>query len=166
MKHYFIFLFVFLLVSCGGENTYRDVGDIPFDPSLDDATFQICDEENIKQYYVRYSSDEAPGFIGEKKAMDRMILNAYSYPNVDTQDGYITIRFIVNCKGQTDRFRIEEMSVDYQPFDFDPKLSDQLLNIVKQLEGWVPRKTKGKPLDYYQYLTFKIRDGQILKILP
>lgn len=58
------------------------------------------------------------------------------------------------------------MNFAYKPFKFDPKISEQLTEIVKGLNGWIPRKGRSRNYDFYQYLTFKIENGQIVKILP
>ncbi len=58
------------------------------------------------------------------------------------------------------------MDFDYKSKKFDSKIKNQLLAIVKNLDGWIPRKKNNQNLDYYQYLTFKIENGQIIKILP
>jgi hypothetical protein len=160
-------IFVFSCAPVGHENVSKnDVGDIPFDKILDDENFKTCNETNINQYYVRYSADTRPGYQGEKKGLDKAILSKYSFQQSEQENGYVTIRFIVNCKGETGRFRIEEMDFAYKPRKFDSKISHQLLEIVKNLKEWIPRKSNGESLDFYQYLTFKIEKGQIVKILP
>jgi hypothetical protein len=160
-------IFVFSCAPVGHENVSKnDVGDIPFDKILDDENFKTCNETNINQYYVRYSADTRPGYQGEKKGLDKAILSKYSFQQSEQENGYVTIRFIVNCKGETGRFRIEEMDFAYKPRKFDSKISHQLLEIVKNLKEWIPRKSNGENLDFYQYLTFKIEKGQIVKILP
>jgi hypothetical protein len=148
------------------SQSQRNVGDIPFDPNKDDAAFKICKEGSIKQYYIRGSTDTPPGYNGEKRGMEKEILTAYEFPETSSEEGYLTIRFIVNCEGQSGRFRIEEMDLSYQPKSFDKRISQQLLEIVKGLDGWIPRKSPGKNVDFYQYLTFRIEKGQIVKILP
>lgn len=162
-----LFLFMTLLISaCAQDKPFANVGDIPFDETRDDMAFKICDEHNMKQNYVRYSSDKAPGYENEKRGLERAILSKYSFPENKDQNGYVTLRFIVNCEGETGRFRIEEMDADYQPIQFDTKISDQLLEIVKNLEEWTLRKNEHRSFDFYQYLSFKIRNGQIEKIMP
>lgn len=161
-----IYLAAFLIVvSCQSEK-YNDVGDIPFNAVLDDPNFEICNENLIKQYYIRRSRDTAPGFNGEKRALENEIFNKYSFPKKLNQNGYITVRFIINCHGQSGRFRMEEMDFEFNSKKFDTKLSLQILEIVKKLNKWSPRKRGEKMYDSYQYLTFKIESGQILKILP
>ena len=79
----------------------------------------------------------------------------------------IRIRFVVNCEGKTGRFRLMASDLKYQPKKFDKKITSQLMEISKNLTGWLPKKTdKGKLIDYYQYLIFKIKDGKIKRILP
>lgn len=160
------FLIFMILLSCSKEEEKRNVGDISFDKNIDDVGFKVCDEKRIKQYYVRYSSDTAPSYKGEKRNLINTILSNYNFQKSENENGYLTIRFIVNCKGKTGRFRIEEMDFDYKSKKFDSKIKNQLLAIVKNLDGWIPRKKNNQNLDYYQYLTFKIENGQIIKILP
>lgn len=166
MKSKIPILFLLLFIGCSNDNNFQNVGDIPFDDSIDDPNFELCNEKRIKQYYVRRSSDQPPGYKGEKSALEKIILNAYKYPVTSKVDGYITIRFIVNCKGVAGRFRVEEMNLDYKAIKFEEKISTQLLDIVRKLDQWIPRKQNGKSLDFYQYLSFKISNGQIVKIHP
>lgn len=165
MKKSLIALLSILLLSCSQEEI-KNVGDISFDRKLDDANFKLCNEQTIEQYYVRWSSDIPPGYKGEKRGLEKAILDAYRFPQAAEENGFITIRFIVNCKGESGRFRIEEMDFAYQAKSFDKEITGQLLDIVKSLKGWIPRKSNGVDLDYYQYLTFKMNQGQIIKILP
>jgi hypothetical protein len=158
--------FIIFLTGCLNQDAHRNVGDIPFDASLDKGSFSICNEGRIKQYYARNSMDTPAGYKGEKKALVQTILDAYSFPKKEREQGYLTIRFVINCEGATGRFRIEEMDFKYKPSQFDKGISEQLLNIVKGLDGWIPRSANGKRYDVYQYLTFKIEAGQITEILP
>ncbi len=163
---YLPLLILLFLAGCFQDTSYKNVGDIPLDPLQDDPNFMICSEKLIKQYYVRYSSDDPPRYRGEKRAMENTIREKYNFPETTGENGFLTIRFIVNCKGKSGRFRIEEMDANYQPKKFDSKISHQLLEITKALDGWTPRRRGTREYDFYQYLTFKIIHGQIIEILP
>ena len=158
-------IFILAVLSCQNENQYKDVGDIPKDESLDDPSFSVCSEHRIKQYYVRGSSDSAPSYQGEKRAMDAFIYSKYP-SNEYSESGYCTIRFIVNCNGQSGRFRIKETTLKLEPYEFSSDLPEQLLSIVRNLNGWIPRESYGKAIDTYHYLTFKIEEGSLTEILP
>ncbi|MEN0003409.1 MAG: hypothetical protein AAF798_04675 [Bacteroidota bacterium] len=159
-------LTLIILVTGCMQDGYQNVGDIPFDASIDDENFKVCNERNIKQYYLRRSSDAPPSYRGEKRALEQAILSEYSFPEAAQENGYLTIRFIVNCEGAPGRFRVEEMDFSYQPKTFDPQITSQLLRLVKNLTDWVPRKRRNTTYDFYQYLTFKIQKGQVIEILP
>ena len=161
-----LFVITFSINACSNDNSFKNVGDIPFDESIDNPNFTICNEKIIKQYYVRNSLDESPVYKGEKRALENSILGQYNYPISKEENGYLTIRFIVNCKGETGRFRMEEMDFDYQAIRFHKEISEQLFEIVKNLNAWIPRRRGERTYDFYQYLTFKIKEGQIVKILP
>jgi len=83
-----------------------------------------------------------------------------------SESGMIRIRFLINCKGETGRFRLVEAGYDYKEKQFDPYITDQLIKITKSLKGWKILSDKFGPKDYYQYLIFKIDAGKITEILP
>ena len=168
-KFWKIFLgicFVGLLSQCQPSQEKKEyprhVGDIAFDAGLDDPNFKVCNEALIFQYY---NFSNGLQYRGEKTA----IYNAFSTYQVDTipdQNGYVTIRFVVNCEGETGRFRIETMNNDYEAFQFNRDIVRQLKEVTRSLSGWEIAVYDGEPKDYYQYLTFKIQNGQIVNILP
>lgn len=140
-----------------------NVGDITFDEKLDDPQFKRCLDERYSFQY--YNDSKGLQYKGEKIEIERKLeaIHLKSNPN---SNGYITIRFVVNCEGQTGMFRVQQMNENYEEIAFDNKLTNQLLDFTKKLEGWIPKEYQGKKLDYYQYLTFKIENGKVSEILP
>lgn len=140
----------------------ENVGDIPFDSLQDDPAFVVCNPELVLQYYNTNAY-----YKDHKKEITKYLLDNFStQDSFLNQDGFLTIRFIINCKGNTGRFRLFEMDNDYQPVHFKKALSQQLLGLVKQLSGWQPAVYKQKVYDSYQYITFRIRNGKIISISP
>lgn len=166
MKQLLFLSFLVFIISCQNENPPLNVGDIPFDEKTDDPNFKLCNESLIKQYYVRYSSDIPSGYKGEKAEIVDIFSRKYNSPILEGEDGYMTIRFVVNCEGKPGRFRVEEMDFNYLPKKFDSKIREKLLSITKGLEGWIPVSRDEKKYDFYQYLTFRLEKGQIKKIMP
>lgn len=161
--------FGILANSCGQSQkeqskTYpRQVGDIAFDLALDDPAFKVCHPEHIFQYY---NFGKGLTYRGEKIEITRFF-EKNIVPTTPEDTGYLTIRFIVNCEGKTGRFRMEQMSCDYQPMKFSETLTKQLHRLTTELSGWgVALDQNGQPRDYYQYLTFKMRNGMLEEILP
>jgi len=170
MKYLLVFSFTLVIFqSCGQTqstvSTYPEhVGDISFDAKLDDPVFKICTNEmNIPQYY---NFGDGLQYIGEKIAINKYFTENFKNRIQKNETGFLTIRFIVNCEGKTGRFRIEGMDNNYQIKKFDKELESQILKLTKQLDGWVVAKSKEQKYDYYQYLTFKLVDGQIIEIMP
>lgn len=157
---------ILLAIGCQPEPRPGDVGDIAFDPAQDDPAFELCNERSVKQYYVRGSYDTPAGYRGEKKALVAEFAERYRFPVVEEENGYLTIRFVVNCRGKTGRFRIQEMDFAYQPRSFAPAIRDQLLSIIRELDDWIPVARDEKKYDFYQYLTFRIEKGQLIRIMP
>lgn len=139
------------------------VGDIPFDPKVDDPAFILCDSTGVKQYHNLHDELE---YNGEKSALVKSIKEQFKFRKLAGESGMIRIRFIVNCKGKTDRFRLTSATYDYKEKKFDPDITGQLLSITKNLKGWKILSDKNGPKDYYQYLIFKLSEGNLDEILP
>jgi hypothetical protein len=163
-----ILILLTTLYSCGqaqkNEINYPlQVGDIYFDSKIDDPNFKLCDEERVFQYYnfgmgLLYKGEKIKineHFRGELESKEKM-----------DESGFLTIRFIVNCKGKAGRYRVQGMNNDYQEKQFNENLTNQLLSLTKQLDGWIVGEYEGRAYDYYQYLTFKIEKGKLIEIMP
>lgn len=153
-----------ILASCGktvaDSDSYPEhVGDIVISESDD---FKACDEKRILQYYNFVKGVQ---YRGDKPALLNHFSNVSTFDTNDT--GYLTIRFVVNCKGETGRFRVEGMNSSYESREFSSACTTELLTRTQQLDGWlIGTNEEGEAFDYYQYLTFKLEAGKILEILP
>ncbi|MBK9255028.1 MAG: hypothetical protein IPM42_06030 [Saprospiraceae bacterium] len=166
-KIYFLIFIIPVLGSCQQINEKskypKSVGDINYDSKYDKKDFYLCNEKSIMQYH---NDSQGLEYKGEKTALDQVFKLKYQRPANTTESGMVRIRFVVNCKGETDRFRVMSMDEKYNEKIFDADITEQLVSITKSLDGWIPKKNRGKEADYYQYLIFKIKNGQISEILP
>jgi hypothetical protein len=152
-----------VLYSSVVDSVPRQVGDIPYDPLIDDPAFTVCDAQRVFQYYNTRSY-----FKDHKREIVNYFVNNYR-AGLDTtanQTGYLTIRFIINCAGETGRFRLYQLDSAYQTFRFNGAVPDQLLKLTRQWKGWQPAKYKNKVYDSYQYITFTLKRGRIVCITP
>jgi len=139
-----------------------NVGDIEFDSKIDHPDFKLCDSTKIYQYYNFGTS-----YKGEKSALKDTLLSMFTMNEKFKQvNGIITIRFVVNCKGQTDRFRVKQIDKDYKEAKFDKELVRHLLDITKRTNGWMPGISEGKPIDSYVHINFIFENGNLKYITP
>lgn len=163
----FFVMLVFLYSSCStsrndGELAHY-VGDIYTDKELDDPAFLLCgDQEDVFQYF---NFSKGMQIRGEKKALDKLIRNKFKNTRA-SDNGYVRVRFIVNCKGETGRFRVLSSDLNFKETLLSKELTHQLLTITKEIKGWQIIYHEGLNRDYYQYLTFKIINGELKEILP
>jgi hypothetical protein len=169
MKYRLIHFFALLsFLSCSieketGQKYLRWVGDIEYDSTIDGNEFKICNPvNNVRQYF---NMSEGLQIEGEKIKIVKYFENNYQPINND-ESGWIRVRFIVNCKGETGSYRIIESDENYQERAFDLRISQQIFQLTKSLSGWKVLEFEGIPVDYYQYLVFKISNGKIEKIMP
>lgn len=171
MKNPLLLLLFFTLTSCqliekkalqSSKEGSRVIDSIVFDKKKDNPKFKLCNP-----YIFQYFND-SKGLIfkGGKPKIVEAFYNQYNSEIVPKETGLIRIRFVVNCKGKADRFRLLGMDNNYNEKIFDKTITKQLLKITKNLKGWGVKNLKGRPVDYYQHLIFSINNGIITKILP
>lgn len=132
------------------------------DPLYDDPDFKLCDAENAHPYYSLNAGPKP-----DKRELFNHFLMGYKTPaHRNDQSGYITIRFMINCEGQTGRFRLVEFDRDYQAFFFDDVIKIQLMKLTQALKEWKPGSYNGQPYDTYYYFCFKIQAGNLIDITP
>jgi len=167
-------LFLMLVSGCtvvaqSGEPTYKgidsfppNVGDFAFNAALDDSSFTVCNPKIVFQYY------NTPGYYKQHKREIEHYFKSHYQPVAQgtSGTGYLTIRFIINCSGQTGRFRVYELDANYQPAKFDARITSQLLKLARELRGWQPAVYKNTIYDSYQYITFQLKKGAIACVLP
>lgn len=142
-------------------NLVIQVGDILPDPELD-GDFQNCNIGRLPQYYAYHDKP----FAKEKIHFERYIQSHYQVPEDVKESGLLRIRFIVNCKGESGRFRLLSMNENYKEIEFSPSISDQLLRLTKEYKEWRVLSYEGLESDYYFYVSFKIKKGKIKEVLP
>ena len=78
--------------------------------------------------------------------------------------GIIRVRFIVNCQGVADRFRLLELDFDLKEKKFNDGLKAHVLMIAKGIQ-WPARRAQQQTVDYYHYFSIRVIDGQITDVI-
>ena len=136
------------------------VGDIDFDDSLDDPAFELCNEDLVQQDYSGIGAD----YRGGKKAIKKELLGKLQEKAHFKGSGLLTLRFVVNCKGETGRFRAKAIDGEIQEKEVLQEQVELLENLVANLEQWQPGFWKGRKFDSYYQINLKINNGQITDI--
>lgn len=171
MKKSLLTIVFLILVSCQSEKKtlekqeyLRWIGDINQNDQIDELDFKVCNgDENSMQYF---NLGGGPIYNGEKSKIIQTFKANYRTIAKKDQNGFIRIRFMVNCEGKAGRFRVLQSDYEYRETKFDDAIVSQLENITKGIEKWVILYSGETPVDYYMYLIFKITDGQLIEILP
>lgn len=144
-------------------NPYNeDVGYIYEKDALDDG-FKLCYDEKVFPYY--YGRSQAKFTYG-KDSLKQYFLEKYSNYDDTSESGFITFRFIVNCKGEAGRFVIHELGTDFQNKKFNEKIVANLYEHLGKLKDWQPIMYYDDKYDSFIHITFKIENGELLEILP
>ena len=124
--------------------------------------FERCSDRIIGWYAS--ASKFVPIYNGSKSSFNKHIKENY-IPSDTITNGFLNLRFMINCKGQVGDMEISQIDPNYKATEFSTKLIDQLIELSSQKKNWKIPVTE-EPTDYYMYLIYKIKDGKIAEILP
>ena len=145
----------------------QSVGDIPFDPKTDNPKFTLCKEDWVWQgYHLKTPMDETP------KAVAQEFKSKYKYRDEwKNESGLIRVRFLVNCQGQTDRFRALGMDDDLNEKNFNDNLVAHVIQLTREF-AWPARRAtpagvraQSQTVDYYHFVTFSVKNGKLVEII-
>ncbi len=161
-----LFLVIFNMLFSQTENLNDTVkwyvGNIPFNKETDNPDFKPG-----FHYITTYPAFHRGHMHKKGKAeVASYFIKNYISPTESDDSGYITVRFMINTEGNSGRFRMDQMDNNYKEYTFDASISNQIFELAKELKDW--RKGKGYKytFPYYQYLLFKIENGNITEIMP
>lgn len=123
--------------------------------------FKRCD--TLRSYPFQYYSFDAKYPVSSETLKEQ--INKTLTPQISI-NGFITIRFVVNCEGKIGNFEIYEVDDFYKNTQFDKRYTSQILSFVKTLKNWKIATYQNKIYDYSTFLTFKIEHGAVTEVLP
>lgn len=136
----------------------KRVGDIPIKSTDEIADFSPCHENPIYQDY-QINTD----YVGGKRAIKSELESTFPI-NTLTESGLLTIRFIVNCKGETGIYRSKMIDSSLQEIDISNKDLTQIYAAISALDNWAPGRIRDQPADSYHQISFKLLDGEVIEI--
>ncbi len=83
-------------------------------------------------------------------------------------EGYITFRFIVDCEGNISRTKVMQTNENYKPIHFSREFVNDLYQFVRAMREW-PVNIEAyniKNINYLAFVSFKIKDGKVINIIP
>ena len=134
--------------------------------------FSPCFEEHLfphnysRQFRSFYYTPESAGHVMGKDSLRNYYLQRYDDLGYINESGYVTIRFIISCMGEAGAHEVHELSMDFDEKKFSPALTDQLLTLTKEITQWRPITFGDSRFDSFFHLTFKLKNGQLVEILP
>lgn len=136
------------------------IGKIESDKAIRTDGFQLCKGGRMYGFY----DSAAPKIYRTSKLEFKNTIKT-SFQNQDYKDnGYLSLRFNMNCNGKTGNLIITELNPDLEITNLNPHLVDQLVNLSLKEENW--QTISDTDVNYYMYLLFKIENGTITEILP
>ena len=158
IRNALVFIFINACFAYGQTNKTYPPGDYSID-SLE--VEKLCKPEYVLEYYqvASKNANSSPQILNEWKSV-------FKKPADFKQSGFLTIRFVVNCRLELCCFHTYQMDEKYQPIEFDEGVKTQLIAFIKTVNGWKSGKYKDEPINYFYYLNFVIKNGEFKRVSP
>ncbi len=144
----------------------KRIGYIDPRSALDQGSdFELCGaQDDIADYYN--GQDKRAEYAGGKRALWELVNKHLDREKLFEESGYLTLRYVVNCKGEAGWFSMEEADLDFRPKRFPAETIQHFFEILYQHPNWKPCIIREEARDAYTYTTFKLSQGEIIEILP
>ena len=160
MRLIIIISYIFLSLQTFGQNIILEKGEY-----IDTASDQNLKCNNYTAYYYQVGGKYPENSASLLKELE---LFQHNKTQIDTSSGNITFRFTVNCEGQVMK-KVEVLQTDekYNLYHFQKAFVNQLFLFFKTLKKWkIAKLQNGETLNYNAFITFKIKNGKVVNIIP
>lgn len=122
--------------------------------------YKLCGKGILYGYY----HSAAPKiYKGNKKQFREFIFSNFQKEKF-SENGYLNLRFHINCKGQVGNLEINELNDDFARVSFSSELVDHIIELIGSPDNW--ETYEGGDYNYYMNLNFKLENGEITEIIP
>ena len=134
------------------------------DVLLHDPDFAWCrpQRELTRDYY---NATPDVSVLGGHATLRRVLLPRLDLAALAGESGYLTLRFVVDCRGQIGMIAADEADLDFAPKTFPPEAVAAFAKTLRAGDIAFDLSDAGDH-DYYAYLTLKLRDGDVTDFLP
>lgn len=134
------------------------VGDIPISNEVESEDFSPCHDHPIYQHY-QINTD----YVGGNRVIKEKL--KHDFPLTEfSESGLLTIRFVVNCQGETGLYRSKMIDTTLQDIDLSAKDLTQIYNNISALDKWQPGTVRDQLEDSYYQISFKLINGDLIDI--
>ena len=131
-----------------------------------DTTNQVnpkCDSRYLLYYYQ--ANTKYP--VSTSTVLDETRQFLAKTDKVYSGNGYITLRFIVDCEGKIYRVKVLQVDENYKSIHFDKRLVSDLNDYIHTLDRWEKNLSAYdlKSVSFIAYISFRIKNGEVVNVI-
>lgn len=83
-------------------------------------------------------------------------------------NGYVTFKFFIDCEGTMSSVKVMQTDDNYKAIHFEKSFVNDLYNYLKTMNKWKTNlKVEDlKNINYIAFISFKIKNGEVINIIP
>lgn len=161
MKAFFTFYLLLSSISLFGQNYITPKGEF-----MD--TTRVFSPDCAPPYAIFYYQVKAKYpvssaiLLTESKEFMRQRKQIYS------GSGYVTFRFYIDCQGIMSRVLVQQTDENYKSFHFQKEFVNDLYSYLQTMHEWKKNLEVQnlKNINYIAFISFKIKNGEVINIIP
>lgn len=156
-------LILILLLIALGSNAQRYI--LPDGEYMDTTITSDAACKDYTVYYYQVGGKYLQSSITVLKKVQTYLQHVH---NIENGSGYITFRFRIDCAGyRTRRTQVLQTDESYKTYHFNKAFINELYLFLNTLKDWKAAKdNRGNSFSYIAFITFKIKDGKVINIIP
>jgi hypothetical protein len=160
MKLIFLISFFFFTNAVFGQNYILPQGEFMDTTSVKDT---IC-----KDYDIFYYSVGGKYLKNSYTLLNEVQTFLQQQNKTFDGSGYITFRFKIDCTGnKMKKTQVLQTNEKYAAYHFNKELVNELYLFTNTLDKWKIAKNKeGKTFPYNAFISFKIKNGKVITVIP
>ena len=149
------------------SHTYSQNFVLPDGEYMDTTT---NDNATCKDYSVYYYQGHGRGKYPE--ASTTILKEVQSFLKIKDNSfkgsGYITFQFMIDCNGKKmKKTRVLQTDEEYNNYHFEKEFVEELYTFLNTMDKWkIFKINSGEILSYHAFITFKIKNGKAVNIIP
>ena len=148
------------------SHTYAQKFVLPDGEYMDTTT----NDNTCKDYSVFFYEGNGRGKYPE--ASSTILKDAQSFLKIKDNSykgsGYITFQFMIDCNGKKmKKTRVLQTDEKYNNYHFEKEFVEELYTFLNTMDKWkIFKINSGEILCYHAFITFKIKNGKAVNIIP
>lgn len=145
----------------GVRVNYQALSSADLKPEFESDSFQRCGFGGLYFHKSIIDAHEKSG-----RFIESHFLNRFNESVFEIKDGFLAMKFVVNCEGEIGNFYSEFIDENYRGSEIELSIFQEFKNEIIRFGGWKPYDINGFNYDSLKSMIFRFESGRLISVNP